>query len=309
MKSILAAMLCLLAMPTLALTPKPVGKDGRICEVAYDPNEVIAVTVGIGDAVTIQLAGKDDHFKHVAASFNSQELISAALPEEDSPFWVVKLKDAKAPVAPVSMQFAHGTDPQQQLTLELTPIDPLVLPRAQIASAAGVSVTEDRATPCYVVRITFPQREAEERAAKTKAQWAAAAARKAEIELHKAAHQFECRKDNIYEAMGDHALDPVTICDDGVTTRIQFGPTVPTIFGVDADSKDVATLGYTVEDNSVVKLHSVPAPLKGRDGQDLPVVRLRVNDQVLCIFNRNYQPAPTGTGTTSADFRREVRTK
>lgn len=311
MNRILPALLCLAAPAWAVQQPKPVASGRLVCEVAYDPNDVIAMNAVIGDQVTLQL-GKEDHIEYLAL-LDDKTLVNGTVPDKNGAYAVFKAKKVMPPQV-ISIQFRHADGPLQQLTIQYITL-PDVSPSTskQVADASGalppVAAAEDVPKPCYVVRVTFPKQEAEDKAAKVKVQWTNWKEKQAEIALHKAAQEVPCRADSRYDGQGDHALDPVWICDTGFTTRLRFAKGIPAIFGVDAEGKDIVLSGYTVTDNGRVDLHQVPVPAKDEDGHEWPVIRLRIGEQVLCIFNRNYQPSDPQTGTTSPEFKREVNTK
>ena len=165
----------------------------------------------------------------------------------------------------------------------------------------------------YLVRFTYP---AEERAAanaaaaaRRQAGAAAAAARRASRETLLARERLATPQPAVintqYEGQGDRDLAPSSTAtepamwDDGQSTFLRFpgNRRLPTFFVIHPDKRE-ASVNYSVATNGVVTLHQTAGEFRLRDG-----------NQVLCIFNRAFDPTGRnpGTGTTSADVVREAR--
>jgi type IV secretion system protein VirB9 len=308
MKGALAATVALLVLtaPAFALE-HPSGAqnpDQRVCDVVYNPNDIVDVTAEVGAAVTIAFRSSE-RIDYVSASDTAH--LKQAETKGSNVLWL----KATEPMAsqPLSVRTLQEDGTPRDYAIQWTAIRPPAVEPARTALASSTEPAHladaaplqpsDPARPCYVVRYQYP---ADDKAAKDKAaraQWAAWQQKKAEIALRQ--QQIEAGSHNVrYVAMGDTSIGPTEIFDDGYTTELHFpgNMRIPVILTVTPDGKESQVTGVTAEDNGVVKLQSV-----------LPMIRLRDGNLVLCIFNKGYNPIGNNpsTGTTSPSIDRDVK--
>jgi type IV secretion system protein VirB9 len=301
MKQVIAVAV-LLPLPALALQIPQSAKNGdpRVCNVAFNPDEIVDVTVPAGNTVTLKF-GPNERVAYVSVSDSAHLKFFVA--EGSNGVWL-KATDAM-PAQPVSIRTLKEDGTPRDYTLQWTALDtpptPASTDRIALASAAPtVHVSEEPARPprmCYTIRFQYPADDAAAAAAKWRAMQARAKNDAAEIALHQAPPAVV--RNVRYVAMGDLQIGPTEIFDDGNTTELHFpgNMRLPTIYTVAPDGAEAVVGGVTTEDNGVVKVHGT-----------MPVVRLRDGGLVLCIFNLAYNAVGTGpgTGTTNPDIRRTV---
>jgi len=298
MKLTTIVVLLAVTSPALALE-HPSGeknRDRRVCDVVYDPNDIVEATAPAGAEITI-IFRTSERISDVAASDTAH--LKWAITKGSNVLWL-KATEAMPP-QPLSVRTLQEDGTPRDYPLQWTATKPNAPSNVALASD-GPNIPEVSADqpPCYVIRYQYP---ADERAAKDKAAgaaWARRQAEKQEIALRK--QQMDAVHNVRYVAMGDASIAPTEIFDDGYTTQLHFpgNMRIPVILTVAGDGKESEVTGITAEDNGVVKLHGV-----------MPMLRLREGNLVLCIFNRAYSPigADPGTGTTSPTMDRTVRTR
>jgi type IV secretion system protein VirB9 len=280
--------------------------DQRVCDVVYDPNDIVDVTAEVGAAITIAFRSSE-RIDYVSASDTAH--LKQAETKGSNVLW---LKATEAmPSQPLSVRTLQEDGTPRDYAIQWTAIRPPAREPARVALAAstepahlaGAALPQPPASgatqSCYVIRYQYPgdYKAAKDKAAR--AQWATWQQKKAEIALRQ--QQIQGTSHNVrYVAMGDTSIGPTEIFDDGYTTELHFpgNMRIPVILTVTPDGKESQVTGITAEDNGVVKLQSV-----------LPMIRLRDGNLVLCIFNKGYNPIGhnPATGTTSPSIDRDVR--
>jgi type IV secretion system protein VirB9 len=306
MSKLSQAALALLAStsPAVALEHPSGDKnaDKRVCDVIYDPSDVVDVRATVGEAVTIMFraseridyvsASDTAHLKQAETKGSSVLWLKATEPMQPQPISVVTLLEdgslrnymlqwsATAPVASAPARVAMTGNAQD--------VADVVSPQAKPAGA-----------PCYLIRFDHPS---DDKAAKDKAaraQWIGWQQKKAEIALRQQPAQNTTHNVH-YVGQGDASIGPTEIFDDGFSTWLRFPGNlkVPTIFTITSDGKESELVGQTTEDNGLIKLHGVYQQLRLRDG-----------NLVLCVFNRAFNPLGNdpATGTTSPAVTRDLR--
>ena len=309
----------LLATPALALQhPSGVGnKDAHICNVPYDPNDVVQVVGQVGDNVQI-LVGKDEIVTQVLLS-DSANLRTVGNDTGSNTFSLRAINPMPSP-KPIAVRTIKNGVPRDY-SIQWIANSP---PPVRVAAAAGnVGVEEvtpppGSGTPCYVIRYTYAADVAAENAAK----WQAGAAQRrqtaAEVALHQASDPMQCDTNNpfnppecnyAYVVVGATQLSPIgaatgrpAIWDYRGTTVMRFpgNMAIPIVLVDSRDGKESQPSGLTVEDGGIVKIHSTERVIKLRDG-----------DLVLCIYNQRYNQvgSNTGTGTVNDGVSRIVKTR
>lgn len=315
------------ALPTVALeAPAGSARDPRVRTVAYDPHQVVKLYAVPGATLTIQLAPGET----VAGLPVSDQSLLDARKEDEGPSGPLALAGGPSERSGAGrgasadrnlFTAVRGNFVMLKPLRELDPQPLFVIGKAvdattgkeamraytfELSTRAG-PLTEATPDTYYLVRFTYP---AEERAA---AAAAAAAKRQAWVEratAARAAREARLARDRLttpqpvvanwrYDGQGDRELAPSETWDDGQSTFLRFpgNRRVPTFFVIHPDGREAA-INYSVATDGLVTLHQTAGALRLRDGS-----------QVLCIFNRAFDPTGRnpGTGTTSADVVREVR--
>jgi type IV secretion system protein VirB9 len=309
MKILLLAATMLSACPALASQiPTPGKKDVHICDVDYDPNNVVDVLAIVGRNLTIQLNPKDKGI-HLALSDTRPDHIVNAINEPTNTVWLKAVKPMDAQPIDIETTQDDGTPRHYSLRWTANPeeVDPPPPASVALASTSNVNVMEirpgstDPQKPkpniCYLIRYNFP---ADIRAAQVAA-WRLKHDKDqqnaTEIAVHKSGANGNVNKR--YVGQGDASIAPTAVFDDGYTTTLQFpgNRQIPVILKRTPDGQDAEVTGFTVEQGGVVKVHEV-----------LPFIRLRDGDLVLSIWNRSFNAIGNnpGTGTTSPDIERAV---
>jgi type IV secretion system protein VirB9 len=261
-------------MPQAALaseTPIPGGKDARVRNVNYDPDQVVTIVGSFRHAIEIQFGP-------------GETVTQAAL--GDTVSWQI------APVGNVVFlkprEKAGGTN--------------LIV----ITNAGGTprtyhfNLSLGTGDTMYGVRFRYPR---EERAmAALQVQLAQAQTAKAiETNVAQAALDhavIEGTRNMHYTVQGDSALQPTEISDNGEFTVLRYPghADIPSIFAVDVDGTETI-VPYDVREDFVV-IHAVYRQ-----------IRLRRGSTVLCIYNE--APLRNGrgdrTGTVSNVVERKVK--
>ncbi|RZL29135.1 MAG: conjugal transfer protein [Sphingomonas sp.] len=252
-------------------TPVPGGKDARVRDVNYDPDQVVAIVGSFRHAIEIQFGP-------------GETITQAAL--GDTVSWQI------APVGNIVFlkprERAGGTN--------------LII----VTNAGGwprtyhFSLTLGTGRQMYGVRFRYPS---EERAlAARQMQLAQAQAAKAiatNITTAALEHAvIEGIRNMAYTVQGDAALQPTEISDNGEFTVLRYPghADIPSIFAVDVDGTETI-VPYDVREDFVV-IHAV-----------LRQLRLRRGTSVLCIYNDAPQRNDRGdrTGTVSNVVTRTVK--
>ena len=258
MKQVIAVAV-LLPLPALALQIPQSAKNGdpRVCNVAFNPDEIVDVTVPAGNTVTLKF-GPNERVAYVSVSDSAHLKFFVA--EGSNGVWL-KATDAM-PAQPVSIRTLKEDGTPRDYTLQWTALDtpptPASTDRIALASAAPtVHVSEEPARPprmCYTIRFQYPADDAAAAAAKWRVAQARAKNDAAEIALHQAPPAAV--RNVRYVAMGDLQIGPTEIFDDGNTTELHFpgNMRLPTIYTVAPDGAEAVVGGVTTEDNGVVKV-------------------------------------------------------
>ena len=255
MKQVIAVAV-LLPLPAFALQIPQSAKNGdpRVCNVAFNPDEIVDVTVPAGNTVTLKF-GPNERVAYVSVSDSAHLKFFVA--EGSNGVWL-KATDAM-PAQPVSIRTLKEDGTPRDYTLQWTALDtpptPASTDRIALASAAPtVHVSEEPARPprmCYTIRFQYPADDAAAAAAKWRAMQARAKNDAAEIALHQAPPAVV--RNVRYVAMGDLQIGPTEIFDDGNTTELHFpgNMRLPTIYTVAPDGAEAVVGGVTTEDNGV----------------------------------------------------------
>lgn len=257
-------------------------KDSRMRSIAYDPNQVVRLSTGVGATLVVTFS-TDEKVTAVAVT-DSKDL--AASPRDN--FLFVKSRSALPPQPVIVLTEGPAGARRYVFEVETVPMDRL---------------TADRPNLYYSVQFTYPLDEAaaQERAEKKRLE--EQRLRDADA-MVKHAHNLMEEGERVplidgvnwrYVGRGDASLLPLEVFDNGYSTTFRFpGNTrVPAIFRLDPDGKE-ATVNYSSKGDYVI-VGGVAAGWRLRDG-----------DTVLCIWNRAYDKvgASPETGTTSPNVQR-----
>ncbi len=293
MKRLVAALLCASALVPAAWAeeyPIPGRQDARMRTLAYDPNQVVHLSTGVGATLVIAFGPKET-ITAVAVT-DSKDL--KAMPKGN--FLFLKSQEA-LPLQPVIVLTAAEGGEMRRYVFEITTVPAPSL----AANAPGIY---------YSVQFTYPADDAARQRAQTEAQAAReqteTQARAAHLQLQ-AAHNrmeqqardpFSGERNWHYVAQGNRSLLPLEVFDNGFSTVFRFPGNVriPSVFVINPDGKE-ATPNYAVKGDFV----QVEAVARGW--------RLRDGDTVLAIWNQAFDPVGRnpGTQTTSPDVERVVR--
>ena len=270
--AILAAAALVTASPTFALdTPKSGPSDPRIKVVDYDPWAVVKIT-GVFRTATQILLGPDETILHVAVGDATGWDVAA---EKNILF--VKPKAARPPTNLI-VTTSRGSE-TRNYTFELS-------------TRAGSSA---RNTPDTVfgLRFRYPQDEKAAAASALTAQAAALEQRIVELKLDRAV--VEGRRNLNYGVQGATALQPSEVSDNGRFTVMRFpaNQQVPVIYQVESSGTE-SLIPFDVRGEFVV-VHAVVRQMRLRRGRD-----------VLCIYNKAFEPygVNPATGTAASDVQR-----
>lgn len=313
MKQFLLACVCIPWISSAYALEHPDGSknpDNRVCDVVYNPNDIVDVTGEVRAELTI-IFRASEKITYVSASDTAH--LKQRNTIGSNVLWL-KANDKMAP-QPISVRTLQEDGTPRDYAIQWQAIEPPSPaparepkePRVSLASNNTEGVLEETITakeipvkPCYVIRYQYPADEKAAKQAAVKAQSVVWQQRKTEAQLRQ--QQMQASHNLHYVAMGDASIGPTEIFDDGYTTELHFPGNlpIPVILTVTLDGQESQLSGITTEDNGVIKLHGVYQQL-----------RLRSNTLVLCIFNRAYNPLGNNpaTGTTSPSIDREVRAK
>ncbi len=307
-KLLTASVTCFLGLHAAAWAldqPTPGAKDKRICDVNYDANNVLNTIIRVGDNVVIR-PGLDKTIVDTAPSDSSR--LANILSNDKTEIFIKAM--AGMQTQPFFFRAQDVKDPTKvrDYALQLTAIDPLIkaakgpVQEASIKSGDIKSddLKEDPIEPltCYIIRYNYPTEVSPQAVAAWKARQAKVKADADEVALRKAQDN---KQHNVrYMSQGDSSILPTEVWDDGDSTWMTFpgNRTLPVIYEKQPDNnQDDATLGTTVEQGGVVKIHGTA-----------PFFRLRSGDLVACLFNLAYDATGTnpGTGTTTQTIERAV---
>jgi len=316
-----SAIICLLPVaPALALQHPAPGKNSaqRICEVPYNPNDVVQVQAGISDAVTV-VFGKDEVVANVSVSGGDALQVEGY---QDGGNAIYIKSDLALPPKPFTIRTLKA-GVARDYTMEWVSVRPNPPPPARIAMKDDMPTIEVPAqaaslTPCYKISFTYASDQAAENAEKWKAGAAKRRQTAAEVASRQAMDPMQCDTNHpfnpagcnyAYMGMGDSELAPVgaatgrpAIWDFGGITVLRFpgNMAIPIVLVVNRDGKEAQPSGITVEDRGVVRLHSVE-----------PLIKLRDGDKVYCIKNVRYNQVgnPPATSTINDAIGRMVQTR
>lgn len=252
-------------------TPKAGPSDPRIKVIDYNPWAVVRVT-GVFRTATQILLGDDETILHVALGDATGWDVAA---EKNILF--VK---PKAPRGPTNLivTTSHGTG-TRSYTFEL--------------STRGGSSSHATSDTVFVLRFRYPADEQATAAAALSAEAAAVERRVVELKLDRAV--VEGRRNLAYEVQGASSLQPSEVSDNGRFTVLRFpaNQPVPAIYQVEPSGTE-SLVPFDVRGEFVV-VHDVVREL-----------RLRRGREVLCIYNRAFEPygTNTATGTAAGDVER-----
>ena len=270
--------------------------DHRVCDVAYNPNDIVDARGVVGETLTIHFRS-NERIGDVATSDAAH--LKWSLTKGSNTLW---LKATMAmPTQPLSIRTLQQDGTPRDYALQWSATDPTQGPPHVAVAATGGAVNVAEVTPdtkyCYVIQYQYPADEKAARDAADRAAWIKKKNEAAEIALRQ--QQMMVTHNVRYVAQGDASIGPTEIFDDGNTTELHFpgNMRLPVILTVTPDGHESQVTGISTEDNGVVKLHGVWPTLRLRDGQ-----------LVLCIFNRGFNPIGNnpGTGTSSPDIGRQV---
>jgi type IV secretion system protein VirB9 len=261
------------AAPAIAEeTPRGGHADPRITAVDYDPQQVVRIVGVIRTATQVR--------------FSPQETILHVALGDSSGWEVAPARDVLF-AKPVALK-----SPTNLLVTTELPDGSTRHYAFELSSRAGAA---NRASPntFFVVQFRYP---ADEKARLQKALSAQAQALEARIvQLKLDRGVLEGPRNLAYELQGSPAIAPSEVTDNGRFTVLRFpgGQAMPAAYSVAPDGTE-GLAPFDVRGEFLV-LHLTAAQL-----------RLRRGREVLCIFNRAYQPAgaPTGTATSAKDVDR-----
>lgn len=276
---------CVSAQAVAEESPIAGRKDPRMRSIAYDPNQVVRLSTGVGATLVVTFSS-NEKITAVAVT-DSKDL--AANPRDNYLF--MKSKNPLPPQPVVVL--TEGPKGLRRYVFE-------------VETVAMAGLTADKSDLYYSVEFTYPGDAAAARAMASKRRLAEQRERAAQLQdraaeaalnrAHDAAQDPLIGTPNWhYVGQGDHTLLPLEVFDNGYSTAFRFpGNTrIPGIFRLDPDGKE-STANYSVKGDYVI-VGAVAAGWRLRDG-----------NTVLCIWNRAYDKIGTspGTGTTSPDVKR-----
>jgi type IV secretion system protein VirB9 len=333
MRQLLPAALALLPLSALAAeTPSPCARDGDPRErcVAYRPGQVIRVYAAPGATLTVELPATQQVF-NVAVSDNAVISGGPGLVRTASGGG-----DATVDGNLMVMVPGGGENPQQFVTLKplrhLEP-QPLVILAWRQNPATGEralrrytfelrtrpgELTEDVPDTFFSVRVSDPEAEREERAARWRQVQDEREARAAAARLRQTTQggTLGLRRNLRYTGQGTAedraALAPVAganptdgaMWDDGMRTYLRYAGNrrPPMVYRVTPDGAE-AVVGHHVEpdpttNGALLVVHGV-----------FSMLRLREGNRVLCLANGAYDATGQnpGTGTVDGGVVREAR--
>jgi len=312
-----------LAVSALAAEPTMCTDDARVLCIKHDPSEVVHLSSAVGHTIRIEL-GRGEVIDGLFVS--DQRLIGN---EEDPPptmneqqreqMQAQKSANGKPPSCSadpnlqrcVVMNFvylmprrplqdepfflqSHWIDPAGKTRVEGYAFDlSTVKETEQTASANPKAPPLPQAY--YAVRLLYPDRDAEERAAQKKA---AAAAWRASHPVVKRAEAPQvlapCDQPGVNRAYlykGPASIKPYRVCDDGRTTYLMYSGNslVPAVFTYNPDGAKTNGFGYAVEpgpNGNVVRI-----------GKTAPKWCVEYGGATGCIFNTSSDPQGAGAPT------------
>ena len=319
MKLAITTAFIMLAAPALAIQHPSPGKNGdpHVCDVPYDPNNMVQITAAVGEGVQI-VFGKDERILDVAVS--DLEHLRKAGREGTNTISIKAIADmSPKPITVRTLKNdAQKGDVPRDYLIQWAAIPPPSPSKVAAANPDEVPLSSAPTTPCYIVRYTYAADVAAENAAKWAAQAAFRRQNSAEVALRQANDPMQCDTNHpfnppgcnyAYVVVGDTRLSPVgvstgrpAVWDYKGTTVMRFpgNMALPIVLVVNRDGKEAQPSGVTVEDGGIVKLHSVEQ-----------IIRLRDGDMVLCIYNQRYNQIGDnpGTGTINDAISRQVKTR
>jgi type IV secretion system protein VirB9 len=271
-----AAMLAAMAAPAWAeQIPTSGPRDPRVRTVVYDPMNVVDITGVIRAATEIEFAPTET-IEKVAGG--------------DATSWLV------APAG--NLMFLKPTQALPPSNLVVVTRRPDGSQRSYVFELTVRDGDMTRNTPQTYFKVVFryPADEAAAKQAELARTAQAAAKRDADSRLD--VDFFYGVRNWAYTAQGDAALQPTEVSDNGRVTVFRFpgNMEVPVIYEIKADGTE-SIVPRTVRGDQVI----VDAIARQ--------FRIRAGSQVLCIFNRRFDPIGQhqGTGTVSPDVSRQVK--
>lgn len=255
-------------------TPRPGREDPRIKTVDYDPQQVIRIVGAFRTATQIRFS-PEETIQHVALG--------------DTSGWEVAPEGA--------ILFAKPSAVRAPTNLIVTTRLPDGETRHYTFELATRGGPTSRATPdtFFVVQFRYPQRDRAQLQRALSAEARALEARILRLKLDRGV--LEGPRNLAYELQGSTAIAPSEVTDNGRFTVLRFpgAQAIPAIYAVSPDGSESLT-PFDVRGEYLV-VH-----------QTATQFRLRRGREVLCVFNRAYQPygAPTGTATSAPDVERTV---
>ncbi len=271
-----AAMLAAMAAPAWAeQIPTSGPRDPRVRTVVYDPMNVVDITGVIRAATEVEFAPTET-IEKVAGG--------------DATSWLV------APAG--NLMFLKPTQALPPSNLVVVTRRPDGSQRSYVFELTVRDGDMTRNTPQTYFKVVFryPADEAAAKQAELARTAQAAAKRDANSRLD--VDFFYGVRNWAYTAQGDAALQPTEVSDNGQVTVFRFpgNMEVPVIYEIKADGTE-SIVPRTVRGDQVI----VDAIARQ--------FRIRAGSQVLCIFNRRFDPIGQhqGTGTVSPDVSRQVK--
>ena len=279
MRALLLSAVALLAFRTIPAhaeqVPTSGPRDPRVRTVIYDPMNVVDITGVIRAATEVEFAPTET-IEKVAGG--------------DSTSWLV------APSG--NLMFLKPTQALPPSNLVVVTRRPDGSQRSYVFELTVRNGEMTRATPQTYFKVVFryPADEVAARQAAAARDAQTAAKRDASARLD--VDYFYGLRNWAYTAQGAAALQPTEISDNGQVTVFRFpgNMEVPVIYEIKADGTE-SIVPRTVRGDQVV----VDAIARQ--------FRIRAGSQVLCIFNKRFDPIGQhqGTGTVSPDVSRQVR--
>jgi type IV secretion system protein VirB9 len=271
-----AAMMVAVAAPAWAeQIPASGPRDPRVRTVVYDPMNVVDITGVIRAATEVEFAPTET-IEKVAGG--------------DATSWLV------APAG--NLMFLKPTQALPPSNLVVVTRRPDGSQRSYVFELTVRDGDMARNTPQTYFKVVFryPADEAAAKQAEVARTAQAAAKRDAGSRLD--VDFFYGVRNWAYTAQGDAALQPTEVSDNGQVTVFRFpgNMEVPVIYEIKADGTE-SIVPRTVRGDQVI----VDAIARQ--------FRIRAGSQVLCIFNRRFDPIGQhqGTGTVSPDVSRQVK--
>lgn len=217
----LAVFLCLSSSLNAAITPKGSPFDGRIQNVAYNPDDVVRIRAKIGHTVTVQLSPNENIEQGVVALGDAQA-------------WNMAVKGNNIIFKPTVVS------PKTNLTV--------ITDKRTYLFDLNLAGGKNQATT-YLLRFSYPDEEKRQEALRIKQQTRA-------LQL-KLKYGYDGKKTPLnyrYFGKGDKKIAPTAIWDDLLFTYIQYADNraLPAVYKLNPDGSEMLVNTHIEDDTLVI---------------------------------------------------------